>query len=126
MNADWTQTMGNARHLMRNVAANEYTKEIWSADFGEGFSKRNVLLAAPIIYGGKVYAQDARGTVSAFDLKTGKGVFETKLKPSNKHDSSSGLNGAGLAADNNRVYALTGFGGVFALNAETGDIIWQH
>ncbi len=124
-NINWAQSGDNATHLVQNILANADIKEAWSVDFGDGSSKRNLLLASPIIYNGKVFAQDVNATVYAFELKTGKEIFKTKLKPQNENDASSALNGVGLAADNNKIYALTGFGSAFALNAQTGEIIWR-
>ncbi|MBQ7659817.1 MAG: PQQ-binding-like beta-propeller repeat protein [Alphaproteobacteria bacterium] len=124
-NADWSQTAGNAAHLTKNIAVNTEPKELWTADFGKGTSKRNLLLASPIIFGNNVYAQDVNGTVYAFDLKSGKQIFKTKLKPFNENDASSAMNGAGLAAYKDYVYAATGFGGLFALDKTTGAVVWS-
>ncbi|MBO4284805.1 MAG: PQQ-binding-like beta-propeller repeat protein [Alphaproteobacteria bacterium] len=124
-NADWSQTAGNATHLTKNIAINTEPKKLWTADFGKGASKRNLLLASPIIFGDNVYAQDVNGTVYAFDLKSGKQVFKTKLKPFNDNDASSAMNGAGLAAYKEYVYAAAGFGGLFALDKTTGTVVWS-
>lgn len=124
-NTDWSQTAGSATHLTKNIAINAEAKELWTADFGKGASKRNLLLASPIIFGNNVYAQDVNGTVYAFDLKSGKQIFKTKLKPFNENDASSAMNGAGLAAYKDYVYAATGFGGLFALDKTTGAVVWS-
>ncbi len=124
-NENWTQTASNASHKMQNFLTGKDMHESWSSSFGEGSSKRNLLLARPVVSKGKIYAQDVNATVYAFDLKTGKQIFKQKLKTINKNDSSSGLNGVGLAFENDRLYALAGFGSVFALNAENGKILWR-
>ena len=124
-NESWNQTGLNAAHLLKNIAAQTDMHESWSASFGEGSSKRNLLLSAPIVANSIVYAQDVNATVYAFDLKTGKQIFKQKLKTLNKNDSKSGLNGVGLAFNNNHLYALAGFGSVFSLNAQTGEILWR-
>lgn len=124
-NESWAQTASNAAHLSQNIAAQTDMHESWSASFGEGSSKRNLLLASPIVAKNTVYAQDVNATIYAFDLKTGKQIFKQKLKTLNKNDSKSGLNGVGLAFDNNRLYALAGFGSVFALNPDNGEILWR-
>lgn len=122
----WSQTGSNEKHLIQNIALNDELTELWSADFGDGSSKRNLLLAAPVVQNGIVYTQDVNGTVRAFHLESGDQIFKQKLRSLNKNDSASGLNGAGLALDAKNVYALAGFGGVFALNAQTGEVLWRR
>lgn len=122
----WLQIGSNAAHLNQNILTSENAEKLFITDFGKGASKRNLLMAVPVVANNMVYTQDVQGKVTAFDLKTGDEVFSQKLTPLNKNDASSGLNGAGLAVNNKQLYALTGFGGVFALNALTGEIIWRH
>lgn len=122
----WTQVASNAQHLNQNIKmATEMQKRL-TIDFGHGSSSRNLLLAAPVSQNGLVYTQDVKGTVRAFDLENGKQVFKQKLVPLNESDSLSGLNGAGLALGPKNLYAVTGFGGVFALNALTGEVLWRQ
>lgn len=123
---EWLQIGSNEKHLNQNIAISDNPKQLWSADFGVGSSKRNLLLATPVVKNGVVYTQDAEGTVRAFRLEDGKEIFKQNLLSLNKNDSSSGLNGVGLALDSKNLYALAGFGGVFALNAEDGEILWRH
>lgn len=122
---NWLQVSSNAKHTTGNFSASTNMKELWSVNFGKGSGSRNMLLARPIVVNNIVYTQDVEGTVSAFDLANGHKIFKQKLKPENKSDSGSTMNGSGLASDGKNIYALTGFGGVFALNASTGDILWR-
>lgn len=122
----WTQVGSNERHLYQNISMSSDPQKLWTIDFGSGSSKRNLLLAVPVVQNGIVYTQDVNGTVRAFDLKTGDQVFKQKLPPLNENDSASGLNGVGLALGTKNLYALTGFGSVFALNAIDGNIIWRQ
>ena len=124
--SSWTQIGSNEKHLNQNIAINDTPKQLWQADFGVGSSKRNLLLATPVVQNGVIYTQDAEGTVRAFRLEDGKEIFKQNLLSLNNNDSSSGLNGAGLALDSKNLYALAGFGGVFALNAEDGEILWRR
>ena len=122
---NWLQVSSNAKHTTKNISASKDMKESWSINFGKGSGSRNMLLARPIVLNDIIYTQDVEGTVKAFDLATGHQVFKQKLKPENKSDSKSAMNGSGLASDGRNIYALTGFGGVFALNASNGDILWR-
>lgn len=122
----WTQVGSNERHLNQNLSLSAEPQKIWTIDFGSGSSKRNLLLAAPVIQNGIIYTQDVNGTVRAFDLKKGAQLFKQKLSPLNENDSETGLNGVGLALGTKNLYALTGFGGVFALNSSNGNITWRQ
>jgi len=123
---NWYQIGSNEQHLIQNILMAKETQKRLTIDFGQGSSKRNLLLASPVSQNGIIYTQDTLGTVRAFDLKSGEQVFKQKLKPLNKNDSSSGLNGAGLALHGNKLYALAGFGGIFALDASDGHILWRQ
>lgn len=125
LNASWAQTGFNVQHKMPNAKASSELKKKWKTGFGDGSSKRNLLVAQPIIKDGVVYAQDVDGVVSAFELETGQKIFKQKLKPLNKNDKQSGLNGGGLSLDGNKLFAVTGFGSVFALEPKTGNILWR-
>ena len=126
VNRNWTQNGGSSNHIMGNLKVSGNFKQIWEANFGEGGSKRNLLLAAPVIYAGTVYAQDVKGTVRAFNLSDGKNLWKQKLKPLTENENDSGLNGSGLAVDENAVYATAGFGSVFALNPQNGKVLWRR
>ena len=122
----WTQLGSNERHLNQNLSLSPEPQKVWTIDFGSGSSKRNLLLAAPVVQNGIIYTQDVSGTVRAFSIESGKQIFKQKLLPLNKNDAESGLNGVGLALGAKNLYALTGFGGVFALNATNGNTSWRQ
>jgi outer membrane protein assembly factor BamB len=124
--ADWTQTGGSATHVGGVLSAMVGDpKQIWKESFGEGSSKRKLLITSPIVYNQKVYVQDVAGTVSAFDLQNGDKQWKHKIKPQVKNEADAGINGVGLAAGSDRIFALTGFGSVVALNAHDGEEIWR-
>lgn len=122
----WSQTGSNAAHLNQNISVSKDAETLFTFDFGKGSSKGNLLMAAPVVANDIVYIQNVQGTVSAFNLKDGKKLFSRKLPSLNKNDFASGSNGVGLAVDGTRLYALAGFGGVFALDASSGEIIWRY
>lgn len=126
LNPKWTQNGGNSLHLMGHLEADSKLKEIWSAGFGEGSSKRDFLIAAPIMAYNAVFAIDADGVVSAFRQDSGERIWKRRLKPVNRDDKSVAMKGAGLAEFNQKIYATTGFGGVFALDMKTGKEIWRR
>lgn len=124
-NPRWTQEGGNAAHAMSHLDTNTKLKKFWEASFGEGSSKRDLLIAKPIIAHRVVFAIDADAKVTARRLDNGKEIWSKRLKPLNKDDKSSSMKGAGLAYFGKKIYATTGFGGVFALDMVTGREIWR-
>ncbi len=122
----WTQSGGNALHNVGHIKAGGNLDEIWNISFGKGSSKRNVLITSPVVDGKTVYTLDAQGVASAYNLTNGDKIWEKRLKHENKKNRDSSLIGAGLAVYNGKVFATTGFGKVFSLQAETGKIVWDR
>ncbi|MBR1649330.1 MAG: PQQ-binding-like beta-propeller repeat protein [Alphaproteobacteria bacterium] len=126
LNRGWLQSAGNSRHNLGHIAGADEMKEVWAKSFGEGNSKRDYLIAAPIIAENTVFAIDAQAKVSAFRQENGEIIWSTKLKPQIRDDKSVAMKGAGLAYENGRIFVTTGFGGIFALDAKSGEIIWKY
>ena len=124
-NYHWAQSGGNSQHNMGHIASNNELKKVWSSGFGVGNSKRDYLIAAPVVANKVVFAIDSDGVVSAYNQQDGHKLWKKRLKPQVREDKSSVLKGAGVGYDNGRLFATTGFGGVFALNPENGDILWK-
>ncbi|HQT42578.1 MAG TPA: outer membrane protein assembly factor BamB [Halothiobacillus sp.] len=90
-------------------------KILWQASAGAG-QKSDLLRIAPVESGGRVIVADARGQVFAYDLKSGKRLWETNLK--------ANLSVGGGASDSMVVFG-SDTGKVFALAADTGKPLWQ-
>ncbi len=125
LNNSWSVVGGNPTHNMGHLHSNDNPQKSWEASFGDGDSKRDFLIATPIIASNKVFAIDANAKVSAFDEATGKLLWQKQIKAKNESDKESSLKAAGLAYYANNIYVTTGFGGVFALKADTGETIWE-
>ena len=124
-NSSWLQTDYNSSHITPNLKVSPKFEKQWSANFGEGASKREILMSTPLIVDGKVYTLDVDGLISAFNLKTGESLWYTELKPQNKYVKDTALKGIGIAYDNGTIYATTGYGDVYALNAKNGEQLWS-
>ena len=125
-NTSWTQNGGNSEHLMGHLLTGNKLKAKWDSGFGEGSSRRDFLIASPVIAHKVVFTIDAEAVVSAFRLDNGKKIWKRRLKPLNKDDKAISMKGAGVAVMNKKVYATTGFGGVFALDMISGKKIWRY
>ena len=138
-NAEWPQPGGTPDNVMGNLMADGPLKEVWSAEAGKGTDDDSRLTAPPIVAGGLVYVLDANTHVFAFDAKTGQRVWDAGLAPQGQIGTTSWFNvfgpsndidpkkgfGGGLAYNDGKLYAATGFATVSALDAKTGKQIWS-
>lgn len=123
---DWLQNEATAQHVMPNAQVSSDFVKQWKADFGTGASKRELLMAKPLIKNQKIYTLDAEGMLSAFDLETGKNLWRVELLAENVKVGETALKGIGLAIDRNTIYITTGFGVVVAAKLEDGSKIWER
>jgi outer membrane protein assembly factor BamB len=136
-NQDWAQPGGNANNAPGHLAFDGAVSEAWSADAGTGSSSSGRLTAPPIVYNGTIYTLDAVGMVSAFSTSGGSSIWHASLKPNRESASSGswfsfslggggeGSFGGGIAADNGRLYAASGFGNVVAFDPQSGRKLWE-
>ncbi len=124
-NTNWTHSNGVPTHAMHHLAIGDELKEVWSVDIGSGSNKYERLNAAPIIHDGTLYVMDIKANLSAFNAATGKKLWTVELRPDAKEKSNVAYGGGVVYADG-RLFATTGYGYVFALNAQSGAIEWSE
>lgn len=125
-NPSWSQNGGNSLHNIGHLESADVLQELWDIGFGEGSSKRDILLASPVVFDKTIYTIDAKATVTAFRIDDGEELWEHEIEPSTEGDSDASMKGAGLAVDANQVYVTTGFGSVLALNKASGEEVWRY
>lgn len=125
INTSWKQTGGNSLHRMEHIQASQNLKKVWDASFGTGSSKRDYLLAAPVVAYKVIFTIDADAQVRALRLDDGEEIWHKNLKPLIDDEYEISMKGAGLAEFNRKIYATTGFGSVFALDMKTGKQLWR-
>ena len=126
INKSWSQSGGNSVHRMEHLQTESKLTRFWESNFGDGNSKRDYLIATPVVAYKVVFTIDANAIVSAYRLDNGERIWKKRLKPLIKDDKSTSLKGAGLAEYKRKIYATTGFGGVFALDMITGKKVWFY
>lgn len=124
-NPAWRQTDVNAQHVIPNIQMGARFAKAWKVDFGKGSSKHEFLISQPLINGGYAYTLDAEGLMRAFRLSDGETIWGTMLESKDKYVDDTAIKGVGMAMEGGVIYATTGFGTVFAVNAEDGKILWQ-
>jgi outer membrane protein assembly factor BamB len=122
VNAAWPQPGGNAAHAPGHPAVADRLTKAWRANIGEGGGYRQVITARPVIAGGRAYAMDSNGVISAFSLRTGERLWRTDT--ADPEDDSTNI-GGGVALDGDTLYAATGRAAVLALDAAGGKIRWR-
>lgn len=134
-NDSWTQPGGEADHTLHHLSASSNFDVVWRADIGKA-SSRAVLTSPPVAADGRLYVIDARARVTALDMENGEPIWETDLTPdidekfrvreifTRPKAAEIGF-GGGVALEGGRLFVTSGFGFAAALNAETGELLWQ-
>ncbi len=124
-NESWMQPGGTANNSPGHLALGAAVKIIWTADAGSGSSKYGKLSASPIAFGGRVYALDAAGLVTAFSVSGGSQAWRVSVKPDDEKIAEKGY-GGGLSSDGQKIFVATGYGNVVALDPGTGKKVWER
>ena len=123
-NADWAQPGGSPAKVGGHLVLAEQPAEAWRASIGKGSNGTARLNAAPAVAGGKVFAIDIGGQVSAFDAKTGQLAWRAEVKVPKR--GSRAAFGGGVSVGDGRVYVATGYGIAAAFDAATGKQLWER
>lgn len=122
--AEWTQAGGLSHHAMQNVALPEKIMQAWKTSVGKGASSGKWLIAEPVVRSGMIYTVDAVGKVRASAATSGRMIWEKNVT-ADKASKRLSIVGAGLALDNNMLFAALGTGEIVALDAYNGHEIWR-
>lgn len=121
----WTQGAGNAANDPGNVAASITGGRAWRASVGGSgggmFSGSVRIAARPVTDGSRIFIYSQNGDVTALSSSGGR-LWRRSLRPEGENDVASG---GGVAVDNGRVYAATGYGQLAALDAASGAVLWS-
>lgn len=136
VNASWPTPGGEADHTLHHLTAAVSLETDWKADIGKA-AERARLTSPPVVADGMIYVIDAEATVKALDVATGERKWETELAPKIKEKfrvrdilsrpkaAQLGF-GGGVSYENGKIFATSGFGFVVALDAATGEKLWQY
>ena len=119
----WTHRNGNAQHKVTHPALGSDLSLIWTANIGEGNGKRARITADPVVAGGRIFTMDARAQVVATG-SDGATLWSEVLVPASDKDKDA--SGGGLAFGDGMIFATTGFGELFAMDATSGEVKWRQ
>ncbi len=122
-NDAWAQPGGNQTHAMYHLKAGSGAlQQVWSVDIGASADDENRLLAEPVVADGTVFAMDSESVVSAYNATDGSRLWRADLTPDDEDDN---LFGGGIAWVDDKLVVSTPFARVFALDAKSGEVIWE-
>lgn len=147
-NPDWPQTGGYATHAPQRTSVAGNLNKVWSKDVGKGSGRKGRVVSSPVVAGGRIFAVDGGNKVSAFDANTGSSVWNYTVRVKKEKKTRKGGRGivdrvknpfswgdsggsdkeavgGGLAVADGRVYMTSGFGLMLAIDAVSGEEIWQ-
>ncbi len=122
VNNDWSHAGGSPTHAMYHLALGAAPQTVWTADLGQSVDDEAPILAQPVVVGGFVFTMDPYSVVTAFNARDGKRLWRIDLEDAAEDD---GFFGGGLAYDEERLFVSTGFAKVFALDAKSGEVLWE-
>ena len=136
VNPAWPQPGGEADHTLHHLSATLELEVDWKVDIGKASGRRARLTSPPIVVGDRVFVIDAAARVSAYDVESGDLVWRTVMTPDiderfRVRDIFRGPKpaqigfGGGVAFDQGRIFATSGFGFVAALDAVSGEELWR-
>jgi outer membrane protein assembly factor BamB len=140
-NSEWPEPGGYASNAMYHLEAPGPLRVQWQQDAGKGSDASSRLTAPPVVAEGRIFVLDSAAHVFAFDAASGNPVWDRSIAPverdpswinmwgllgeGNKIDPSKGF-GGGVAYDDGKVFATSGFGEVVALDAKSGKVLWKQ
>ena len=122
-NPDWAQPGGNASKSMGHVTLGASPAQAWSVSIGQGSGTRARLAAAPVVADARIYTIDTQAVVRALSPESGATIWQRQVRAENS--SAASLFGGGVSFANGRVYVTNGSGDAAALDAATGEVVWQ-
>lgn len=120
---EWTHVGGNPAHLAPNAAYSGALTRVWTANIGQGDSRKNRISADPVVSGGRVFTLDADATVTATGTNGGT-LWQADLTPAS--DRAGDASGGGLAAGEGLLFVTTGFSELVALDPASGSVAWRQ
>lgn len=122
-NANWTHSTGSQMYRTAHPALRTAPQLTWSADIGDGDSRRYRITADPVVSDGRIFTLDAGAQVTATST-SGATLWTRDLTPiSDKQGEGSG---GGLAVEGDTVYVSVGYGVLAALDVTTGGVRWTQ
>jgi len=123
-NTEWGQTGGLSHHAMSHLKVGAKLQPVWETSIGSSDPEENRLVTSPVVGGGSIFTMDALAHITAFDANSGVTQWRFDLTPDGEDEGS--VRGGGLAYDDGRLFAATGVGELWAIEAKSGGFYWKQ
>ncbi len=123
LNPNWSQTGGVANHAMHHLQSGESLGLAWRVNVGAGSGDEVRLLASPVIADGLAFVLDSQTRLHAISLERRRAIWSLNLR---ERGEEAGAIGGGVAYEAGALYVTTGYGQVFAFEAQSGGLLWKR
>ena len=120
----WSSRGFNSANRLPHAALSAAPVAVWTADIGQGNSRRNRIATDPVANASAVFTIDAGGQLQATDLATGGAIWTASLVPD--FDRGGDASGGGLALAGGKLIVTTPYGEVLSVDAASGAIQWRQ
>ncbi len=120
----WISSDRETTNNKDNIAYSGAFIKKWSVSIGKGASTINLSSVSPIYIGDNIFAVDTENTISSISPKNGLINWSKSLYPDGE-DPDVGF-GGGLFANSGIIFYTNGFGELYALDPDNGDILWKN
>ncbi len=118
----WTHRGGTAAQRIAHPALSTAPALAWSANIGEGASRRMRITADPVAADGRIFTLDAHSTVTATGRDGGQ-LWQADIRPD--WAGRGRTSGGGLAIGAGRLFVTSGYGLLQAMDPASGSVLWS-
>ena len=123
-NGEWEQHSGQFTAATSNLSLTGDLSDEHRTSIGDGDEFPQTTTPAPVVAAGKIFAMDGTGHISAHDLILLNHKVWTSEALVDKDEKE--VLGGGLAAQDDKLYAVSGLGIAAAINIGTGETVWTR
>ncbi len=123
VNAAWAQRGGNSGRSGFHPSFAAERTVVWRYGDPAGVSDDWPVAVEPVVAGGMVFVLDGRTELHAVDIAQGRESWRISLQAQGE-SRLEGV-GGGLAFDDGRLFAVTSYAELIALDASEGEILWS-
>ncbi|SOH94445.1 Outer membrane protein assembly factor BamB, contains PQQ-like beta-propeller repeat [Monaibacterium marinum] len=123
VNSAWTHEGGSASHLIPHPALQPTLSRAFAVSVGQGSTEGGRMTSGPVGNSTAIYTLDAEARVTATG-PNGQRLWSRSLIADGQ-PAEEGF-GGGVSLGQGTLFATTGFGEIYALDATTGAVQWQQ